>query len=346
MTRASGPIASVGNADAHTGARAGGNAGATAAAGTEASAGAASAATSTTSTTGSVLGAALAGPLVSTQWLADHLGSDGLVILDATVVASTRPDGSPVSISGLDQYLVDGHIPGAVFADLLDVFSDPRGAYPFTRPNAAAFEAAAESVGVGSDTTVVVYDASVGQWASRLWWLFRAFGHTNVAVLDGGAVKWRAEDRPLERGHVEPRPTDGFLAEERPGAWASKEDVAAVLDGTADATLVCGLPPKEFAGETGNRRRLGRIPGSVSAPAARLVSRETNALLPAAELLRTFADVLASDARIVTYCAAGIAAAADALALAVLGRDDVSLYDGSLNEWSADPGAPLETEAA
>ena len=292
-----------------------------------------------------VLGAALDGPLVSTQWLADHLGSDSLVVLDATVVASTRPDGSPASISGLDQYLVDGHIPGAVFADLLDVFSDPHGAHPFTRPSAAAFEAAAEAVGVGSDTTVVVYDASVGQWASRLWWLFRAFGHASVAVLDGGAVKWRAEERPLERGHVEPRATDGFLAEERPDAWASKEDVAAVLDGTVDATLVCGLLPKEFAGETGNRSRLGRIPGSVSAPAARLVSRETNALLPASALRETFAEVLASDARIVTYCAAGIAAAADALALAVLGRDDVSLYDGSLNEWSADPDAPLETEA-
>lgn len=294
---------------------------------------------------GSAIGAALAGPLVSTQWLADHLGSDSLVILDATVVSSTRPDGSPASISGLDRYLVGGHLPGAVFADLLDVFSAPAAPYPFTRPVAEAFEAAAESVGVDADTTVVVYDSAAGQWASRLWWLFRAFGHASVAVLDGGIVKWKAEDRPVEVGHVEPRAATGFLAEERPEAWASKDEVAAVLDGTAEATLVCGLPPKEFSGEAGSRDRLGHIPGSVSAPAGRLVSRDTNAFLPVAALRETFADVLASDARIVTYCAAGIAAASDALALALLGRDDVAIYDGSLNEWTADPEAPLEREA-
>jgi len=287
------------------------------------------------------LGAALAGPLVSTQWLADHLGSDGLVILDATVVASTRPDGSPTSVSGLDQYLVDGHVPGAVFADLLDVFSDPAGPYPFSRPTPSGFEAAAESVGVDADTTVVVYDASAGQWAARLWWLFRAFGHERVAVLDGGAVKWKAEERPVERGHVEPRAAAGFLAEERPDAWVSKADIAAVLDGSADASLVCGLPPKEFSGEAGARSRLGHIPGSVSAPALRLVSRDTNAFLPASALRTTFADVLATDSRIVAYCAAGIAAASDALALAVLGRNDVAIYDASLNEWAADPDAPL-----
>jgi thiosulfate/3-mercaptopyruvate sulfurtransferase len=292
------------------------------------------------------LAAALDRPIVSTQWLADHLGSDGLVVLDATVVPSTQPDGGHAYLSGLDQYLVDGHVPGAVFAELLDVFSDPSGAYPFTRPSAAAFEAAAASVGIDNDTTVVVYDASVSQWASRVWWLFRAFGYDRVAVLDGGITKWKAEGRATDLGHVEPRDGAAFDAVERADSWVDKDIVTAVVAGTETATLICAVPPKEFAGETGQRSRLGHIPGSLSAPAARLVSRETNAYLPFSELRTIFADALESPNRIVVYCAGGIAAASDALVLALLGRDDVALYDGSLNEWSADADAPLVTLAA
>ncbi|MFF1572938.1 sulfurtransferase [Leifsonia sp. NPDC058292] len=293
------------------------------------------------------LAAAIDRPLVSTQWLADHLGSDGLVVLDATVVPSTRADGAPTFISGLDRFLVDGHIPGSVFADLVDVFSDPRGSHPFTRPDARAFEAAAGAVGVDADTTVVVYDAAVGQWASRVWWLFRAFGFDRVAVLDGGLSKWRHEERATDLGHVEPRgvvsSSAPFVATERPGAWVEKEFVSGVVDGSERATLVCGVPPKEFTGESGHRARLGHIPGSLSAPAGRLVSRATNEFLPPAQLREALAGALASDDTIVAYCNAGIAAASDALALALLGRTDVAIYDGSLNEWAADAEAPLAT---
>jgi thiosulfate/3-mercaptopyruvate sulfurtransferase len=301
---------------------------------------------STSSTTTGSLAAALDRPIVSTQWLADHLGSDGLVILDATVVSASRPDGRTTSLSGLDQYLVDGHVPGAVFADLLDVFSDPAGAYPFTRPDAVAFEAAAEAVGIDNETTVIVYDASVGQWASRIWWLFRAFGYDRVAVLDGGIAKWKAEGRSTELGHVQPQGGVHFAATERAELWVDKADVAAIVDGTASGTLICAVPPKEFSGEAGQRSRPGHIPGSLSAPAGRLVSRESNTYLSVGELHAVFADALESRDRIIVYCGAGIAAASDALALTLLGRADVALYDGSLNEWVADAETPLVTLAA
>jgi thiosulfate/3-mercaptopyruvate sulfurtransferase len=193
---------------------------------------------------------------------------------------------------------------------------------------------------------VVVYDASVSQWASRVWWLFRAFGYDRVAVLDGGITKWKAEGRATDLGHVEPRDGAAFDAVERADSWVDKDIVTAVVAGTETATLICAVPPKEFAGETGQRSRLGHIPGSLSAPAARLVSRETNAYLPFSELRTIFADALESPDRIVVYCGGGIAAASDALALVLLGRDDVALYDGSLNEWSADADAPLVTLAA
>jgi thiosulfate/3-mercaptopyruvate sulfurtransferase len=289
-------------------------------------------------------GPLLPAPLVSTQWLADHLGADDLVILDATVLPFTQPNGQAGYLSGHEQYIVDGHLPGAVFADLTEVFSDPAGAYPFTRPSAELFEQAASSVGVSNDSTVVVYDNVVGQWASRVWWLFRAFGYDNVAVLDGGLVKWRAEERQTDIGHVEPVAA-AFRAQERPELWVDKGFVRSVVDGTATAALVCGSPAADFTGEGSTRARPGHIPGSISAPASRLVDRATNAYLSEDALRSAFAPVL-NDERIVTYCGGGIAAASDALALTLLGHRKVAIYDGSLSEWAADSDAPLVTSAS
>jgi thiosulfate/3-mercaptopyruvate sulfurtransferase len=304
---------------------------------------------------------------VSTQWLADHLGSEGLVVLDATVLSISSPPGfgSGTSwLSGLDQYLLTGHIPGAVFADLLEVFSDPAGSFGFARPSLAQFGEAAASVGVDNDTTVVVYDTAAGQWAARVWWLFRAFGYDRVAVLDGGFAKWTAEERPAETGNVLPRSGAVFAGVARPELWASKADVEAIVAGSTDApaTLLFAGPPSDFTGETSPRARAGHIPGSVSVPAGRLIDRSTKALLKGDALREKFAPVLdasdtseasagsdssaGSDAvRVVTYCGSGIAAASAALALTVLGEGPVAVYDGSLNEWSADPEAPLETTA-
>ena len=280
-------------------------------------------------------------PLVSTQWLADHLGGDGLVVLDATVLSTLLPNGTVGYFSGDEQYLVEGHIPGALFADLIEEFSDPAGAYPFARPDVARFEAAAGALGIDNESTVVVYDTAVAQWASRVWWLFRAFGYDRVAVLDGGLTKWRAEGRELETGHREAEPAE-FLAEERAELWVDKAYVEGVLRGEHDAALLCATPAKEFTGELTTRARAGHIPGSVSAPAAALVDRESRALLSEDELRVTLEPVLGKP-RIVTYCGGGIAAASAALALTLLGERSVAIYDASLNEWAADPTAPLAT---
>ena len=281
----------------------------------------------------------LASPVVSTQWLADHLGADRLVVLDATVVPTVLPNGKHSYLSGHDQYLIAGHVPGAVFADLIDVFSDPTGAFPFTRPQAELFAIAAASVGIDNTTTVVVYDSSVGQWASRIWWLFRTFGYDSVAVLDGGFQKWQNEGREADLGHVEPS-VASFETSERPELWVDKAYVERVVAGEIDAALVCGLPPKEFSGEAGHRSRLGHIPGSLSVPAGRLVDRDSNALLTTEALRSTFAPVL-DEPQVITYCAAGIAASSDALALTLLGHRNVAVYDGSLSEWVADAEAPV-----
>lgn len=286
---------------------------------------------------------ALPSPLVSTQWLADHLGADGLLVVDASVASHVRPDGRAGYLSGHEQYVLGGHVPGAVFAELIDEFSDPDGAHPFTRPDAARFTAAAGALGVGPDTTVVVYDRALGQWAARLWWLFRTFGFDRVALLDGGLTKWAAENRTLELGHVTPRP-EVFRAESRPELWVEKADVEAVVRGEREAALVCSTPPKEFTGELAPRPRAGHIPGSSSVPAAFLVDRERNTMLDP-ERLRDRLEPALGAPRIITYCAGGIAAAASAFALTLLGERSVAVYDGSLNEWATDPEAPLVTVA-
>jgi thiosulfate/3-mercaptopyruvate sulfurtransferase len=288
-------------------------------------------------------GPALASPLVSTQWLADYLGSDHLVVLDTTVLPFATPAGKPGFLSGHEQYLVIGHIPTALFADLVEDLSNTEVKLPFVHPTAEAFAAAVGSLGIDNETTVVIYDSSIGQWASRLWWLFRTFGYDRVAVLDGGYKKWLAEGRETDIGHREPA-VGTFVAIERPELWVTKDEVLDIVEGRSTGALVCALPPKEFSGEEGNRVRRGRIPGSTNTPAARLVDRESNALIPEAELRKAFGPTLDED-RIVAYCAAGILATSDALALTLLGHRNVAVYDGSLYEWSADENAPIAVGA-
>jgi thiosulfate/3-mercaptopyruvate sulfurtransferase len=286
----------------------------------------------------------LPSPLVSAQWLADHLGADDLVVVDASVISYTQPNGKPGSLSGHEQYIAEGHVPGAVFADLIEDFSDPDGRYPFTRPDAARFAAAAGELGIAPGVTVVVYDTALGQWAARFWWLLRAFGHDAAAVLDGGLTAWRADERPVELGHVSAT-ARAFEGVERVDSWVDKAYVERVVSGDERAALVCSIPPKEFTGEISPRPRAGVIPGSRSLPAVRLVDRESRRALPDAELHDLFAPILDAP-RIVAYCNGGIAAAAAALQLVRLGETDVAIYDGSLNEWAADPDAPLVTATA
>lgn len=287
----------------------------------------------------------LARPIVSTQWLADHLGRDNLVVVDASVLLVPGHDGRPGYLSGDEQHLVEGHVPGAVFGDLLQQLSDPEAPFPFSRLDPGRFAAATAALGIDDDSVVVVYDSAVGQWASRLWWLLRSAGHDAVAVLDGGLSAWRREKRPIETGHVEPAPSKGItIRVERP-LWIDKAGVERVLRGEAAGALVCAVPPKEFTGEEGRRLRRGHLPGSRSVPAGRLVDRTANTLLPPERLRALFGESLESE-RIVLYCGGGIAATADALALAVLGVETAVVYDGSLNEWAADPDAPLVVTAA
>jgi thiosulfate/3-mercaptopyruvate sulfurtransferase len=199
------------------------------------------------------------------------------------------------------------------------------------------------ALGISNDSTVVVYDTVDGRWASRLWFLFRAYGHDAVAVLDGGWSHWVAQGKPYDLGDVRPEPAD-FLADERTDHWADKAFVEAVVAGDEQAALVCGTPLDEFDGGPGPLSRSGHIPGSVSVPAESLWADDGT--LAREHVLRDRLALVPDEPRTVVYCASGVSASVDALALAVVGRRDVAVYDGSLAEWVADPAAPLQPAAA
>lgn len=283
------------------------------------------------------------GPLVTTAWLAAHIGAPGLCVLDATIVKEPLGDLQFVRRPAAREFEEDGHIPGARFADLVREFSNPRAVLPFTHPGEEQLAAAALAHGIGRETFVVVYDSLDGIWAARLWWVLRAFGHERVAVLDGGFKKWVSEGRPVTRGHSATA-TPAALTW-RPvlntSSFVDRDYVLGMIEGHREGVLCNALRRPVFTGAEQAYARPGRIPGSLPAPYEELVDGTTNALLPVEALHERLAPLLAQGERVVTYCGGGITAAGLALALTVCGAADIAIYDDSLNEWAADPALPL-----
>jgi thiosulfate/3-mercaptopyruvate sulfurtransferase len=285
-------------------------------------------------------------PLVDVATLAQHLDDPDVLVLDATVVLD-RPAGGGryTPISQRAAYERE-HVPGAGFADLINDLADPDAPFWFALPTPERFAAAATALGIGPGVHVVAYAQDSPMWATRLWWLLRYFGFDDVSVLDGGLPAWRAAGRALSDAPVPARaaPAEPFTARPRPELLARRADVEAIAAGDAPACLVNALAPAVFRGEgPSSYSRPGRIPGSVNVPAASLVDPETNRFQPLGTLARHLDAVGAvPNAPVVAYCGGGISATVDVFALALLGRHDVRLYDGSLTEWTADPALPVE----
>jgi thiosulfate/3-mercaptopyruvate sulfurtransferase len=279
--------------------------------------------------------------LVSSERLHEALDDSRLRILDATVWLQLHPDGSEVTIESGRATFDEAHVPGAGFADLLEL-SDPARPAWLMLPDAERFAEGMSRLGVGDATHVVAYDCADGIWAARLWWMLRAFGFDAVSVLDGGLQAWRAAGLPLSTQAAEFERTL-FEATLRPELLASRADVEQVVSG-GGACLVNALPEELHRGDVPViPGRAGHIPGSASVPTASLVDPSSNRFLPVDRIRERFAAAGVLDQqRIVTYCGGGVAATFDAFALALLGRYDVAVYDGSLVEWASDPDLPLD----
>jgi thiosulfate/3-mercaptopyruvate sulfurtransferase len=283
--------------------------------------------------------------LVQTDQLESDLDSPYLRVFDCAVEARLNPDAEaklPFLYQSGRARFEEGHIPGAGFLDLIADLSDPSAALPFTAPTEAAFAEAMGASGVGAGDRVVLYSTTEPIWAARVWWLLRAFGFDNAAVLDGGWDMWATEGRPVS---TEPSAyaSRNFEARQRHDAFVAKDAVLAAI-GKPGACTINALPAPVFAGTGGPVfGRPGRVAGSTSIPFMSLHDPDTGTYLPTEQLRSTFEAAGVGDAeQIITYCGSGVAATNDALALAILGYDNVSVYDASMSEWGHDVDLPMD----
>jgi thiosulfate/3-mercaptopyruvate sulfurtransferase len=273
--------------------------------------------------------------LVSTDWLAQHLGEPDLVVVDSSWFMPS------LGRSGQAEYLT-AHIPGARFLDI-DAVSDRSNPAPHMLPDAAQFAEAMEQVGIGRSDRIVVYDNSSTRTAARGWFMLRHFGAEQVAILDGGFQKWLSERRATESGEP-PKRAVRFDAIERDEVVTKQQLLAGIGLPWVDAR---GKP--RFEGSEPDPRAgvaAGHAPGSRNLPFGSLY-REDGTFKPVEELKRLFAEAGIDPTRpFVASCGSGVTANSLIFAAHLIGNDGTKLYDGSWSEWGADPGTPKVTGPA
>lgn len=283
--------------------------------------------------------------IVDTDWLEAHLDDPSLRVFDCTthLLYDDVPVDQPYRVKSGREDFDRGHIPGADFLDLQDELSNNASPYRFTLPTAEQFAAAMERHGVGEGVRVVLYSTNSPIWATRIWWMLRAFGFDNAAVLNGGFQKWAGEGREVSTASPAAVVRSRFKYAPRPALFTSKDEVLAGIRAPRVCTINA-LPSDLYRGENPRYGRPGRIPGSVNVPAINLWNSDTGALLSADEaaaLLERECAVAKSD-RVIVYCGGGIAASLDAFLLHQLGYENVAIYDDSMSEWAKDDTLPME----
>ncbi|MDH5736870.1 MAG: sulfurtransferase [Gammaproteobacteria bacterium] len=280
--------------------------------------------------------------LVGPQWLDNNLDNPQLRIFDCTTYLLPDPKTTYKIASGEANYH-QGHIPGSAFLDLQTVLSDQQSHLRFTLPEQQSFEQAAGRLGISNADHLVFYSCTHPMWATRLWWMFRTYGHQQVSVLNGGLSAWQSSGYPLSTtSHTYAH--SRYQASFNPDRIAAKQQVLAAID-NSEICILNALGRSQHTGETSGYGRRGRIAGSDNLPAVDIIDKDTGFFLTADLLKKKFSETGAWQAeKIITYCGGGIAASATLFALALLGKEDqVALYDGSMSEWANDPALPMET---
>ncbi len=267
--------------------------------------------------------------LVSTDWLAQHIDAPDVRVVDASWYLPTE-DRDPRA-----EYEAE-HIPGAVFFDI-DEIADTSNPLPHMLPEPEKFASRARKLGLGDGNRIVVYNGAVSAGAFRAWWMFRTFGHDDVAVLDGGIAKWKAEGRPVSDMPPVPRERH-FTARLNTMAVRELGQIQRIVERGNEQIIDArsygrfhGLEPEPRDGLKG-----GHIPGSINIPTADLFDPANGTLLPAEEIKEILSEANVDLHKpVTTTCGSGITACVLALALYMLGHRGVAVYDGSWTEWGA-----------
>ncbi|WP_353209608.1 3-mercaptopyruvate sulfurtransferase [Sphingorhabdus sp.] len=277
--------------------------------------------------------------LVSTEWLAAEIGASDLRVVDATWFMPDAGRNAQAEYEG-------GHIPSAVFMDIEEL-ADANSSLPNTLPPPEKFASRMQSLGLGDGSRIVVYDDSPFKSATRAWWMLTLFGAHDVAILDGGIAKWKAEGRPLETGKPTLRHRH-FTVWKDDKAVRSKADMLANLHSKA-ASVVDARGVGRFTGEEAEARpelASGHIPGSRNLPFGQLFNAD-GTWKRGDELSQAYADAGVDLSKpMITTCGSGMTAAVVLFGARMTGKTDVSLYDGSWSEWGLDKDTPKAQGAA
>ena len=275
--------------------------------------------------------------LVSTEWLAAHLEAPDVRVVDASRPLSAEDRDARAAYEAR-------HIPGAVFFDI-DEIADSENPLPHMLPSPEKFASLVSRLGLGDGHRIIAYDSAGLYSAGRAWWMFRVFGHDDIAVLDGGLPKWLREGRPTESG--KPMPGERkFTSSMNTLLVRDLDHMKENLESRREQVLD-SRPAGRFAGTEPEPRpglRSGHIPGSLNLPYTDILDPDTGTLRSADELHARVTEAgIDLDKPVITTCGTGVTAAALALALYLLGHGDAAVYDGSWTEWGGRDDTPVET---
>jgi thiosulfate/3-mercaptopyruvate sulfurtransferase len=275
--------------------------------------------------------------LVSTAWLAERLGAPDIRVVDGSWYL-------PAMKRDAKAEFLERRIPGAVYFDIDDI-ADTNATLPHMLPAPEKFASKVRKLGLGDGSRIVVYDGLGLFSAGRVWWMFRVFGHEDVAILDGGMRAWLAEGKPVESGPPRPRERH-FTARVNTLLVRDLDQMKANL-ATRREQVVDARSPGRFHGREPEPRpglRAGHIPGAVNVPFGDMTDPATGRLLPAAAIAARFRAAGIDPARpVVGSCGSGVSACALAFGLHLIGAKDVAVYDGSWTEWGARADTPVES---
>jgi thiosulfate/3-mercaptopyruvate sulfurtransferase len=280
-------------------------------------------------------------PLIETQALADILDQPNIRIIDASWYIP------PTTRDAYTEYQAK-HIPGAVFFDI-DAISDTSSSLPHMLPSAELFASKVSEMGIDNTSTVIVYDGYGLMSAPRVWWMFRYFGHEQIAVLNGGLPKWEREGRSLESGLVKVKHAE-FIAKPNPALLSDWQSIQKNLSQKDLSSQVLDMRSTgRFNGEETEPRpglRSGHIPNSQNLPWTQLIDPEAKTMLSPDALKERFKGCgMSPEKSTIFSCGSGITACVGLLALAVSGNQKASVYDGSWAEWGSRNDLPVEVAA-